>query len=474
MDSMNNNRELMESWISDHTEYLSIVSDREIRCNICSKTVKCEQKWHVTQHINTAKHKQNVSPDRFYEDLCEAFVASNIPLNKLRNPKLKTFLETYTNKHIPDPSTIRRQYLTKCYTNVIQQIKLNISNQYVWISADETVDITGRCVTNVIVGILHPNTPSTPHLIASKITHQVNAETIRDIINESLQNILQFDQNQTHRVLLFVSDAAAYMLKAGKLLKNIYPNMLHITCVAHALHRICEFIRNEFPEVDKVIAFFKQILRKAPSRVSLYKEQYPTLPLPPVPVLTRWGSWIEACIFYSKNFQSLKNFVFLLPNDARSIEQCKELLQNSTLETQLNFININFKHLIDTITYFEQRNIQLCDAITSLNAIISNLCSIEGNFGHRLKEKVCKVFERNPDLVILRQFYEGTILDRNLFEKYNLLLPHFNYAPVTSCDVERSFSIFKEILTSKRTSFTDEHLEQTLIINTNCTLFSEI
>jgi hypothetical protein len=40
------------------------------------------------------------------------------------------------------------------------------------------------------------------------------------------------------------------------------------------------------------------------------------------------------------------------------------------------------------------------------------------------------------------------------------------FAPVTSCDVERFFSKFKDILTSKRSSFTAENLEKYIVIQT--------
>lgn len=36
-------------------------------------------------------------------------------------------------------------------------------------------------------------------------------------------------------ILLFTSDGAAYMLTTGKLPKECFPNMLHITCLTHAL-----------------------------------------------------------------------------------------------------------------------------------------------------------------------------------------------------------------------------------------------
>ena len=33
------------------------------------------------------------------------------------------------------------------------------------------------------------------------------------------------------------------MIKAGEGLSVSYPKMIHVTCVAHALHRVCETIR---------------------------------------------------------------------------------------------------------------------------------------------------------------------------------------------------------------------------------------
>ena len=52
-------------------------------------------------------------------------------------------------------------------------------------------------------------------------------------------------------MLLFVSDAAPYMIKAAKALQLLYPKMIHVTCIAHALHRAAEEVRGSYPEVDK-------------------------------------------------------------------------------------------------------------------------------------------------------------------------------------------------------------------------------
>ncbi|PSN46612.1 hypothetical protein C0J52_16831 [Blattella germanica] len=54
---------------------------------------------------------------RFRETLYDAFLSSDIPLHKLNQPKLRTFLEEEIGKLIPDPTTLRRTYVTRCYDN---------------------------------------------------------------------------------------------------------------------------------------------------------------------------------------------------------------------------------------------------------------------------------------------------------------------------------------------------------------------
>jgi hypothetical protein len=109
-----------------------------------------------------------------------------------------------------------------------------------------------------------------------------------------------------------VTDAASYMKKAAEGLKFFYPNLLHITCLCHAIHRIAECIRDQYTIVDELIAQTKHIFSKAPKRVAEYKKMFPDLPLVPRPIITRWGTWIEAAIFYSTNFDSVKTVYFFL------------------------------------------------------------------------------------------------------------------------------------------------------------------
>lgn len=97
-----------------------------------------KKKSHVEQHLNTALHKENRNKtvlrqslltqnnfneqtrekNEFYYDLCQALVASNIPFVKLENSGFKGFLEKYCKKNVPNESTLRKNYLPKCYEKV--------------------------------------------------------------------------------------------------------------------------------------------------------------------------------------------------------------------------------------------------------------------------------------------------------------------------------------------------------------------
>ena len=93
-----------------------------------------------------------------------------------------------------------------------------------------------------------------------------------------------------------VTDAAAYMLQAGKHLKIFYPHMLRITCLVHGLNRIAEEVRLPFPAVNKLVATVKKVFLKAPLRVEYYRNKLENVPLPPQPVLT-----LRLPLFFRKN-----------------------------------------------------------------------------------------------------------------------------------------------------------------------------
>ena len=120
------------------------------------------------------------------------------------------------------------------------------------------------------MGTLKHEQPGEISLLACEVLERVNNSSIV-VVFENAMNLLWPDKVERENVLLFVSDAAPYMIKAAKTLRLLYPNMIHVTCLAHALRRVAEEVRGSYPEVDKLIANGKKTFIKSPLRVQKFK-----------------------------------------------------------------------------------------------------------------------------------------------------------------------------------------------------------
>jgi len=147
--------------------------------------------------------------------------------------------------------------------------------------------------------------------------------------------------------------------KSGEVFKTLnnnsvfcpfYSNLIHVTCAAHGIHRIAEKIMDIFHEINDLINNGKKIILKAPYRIQLYHEMLPNTPLPPQPIITRWGAWLESAIFYADNFENFKNVIQNLQEDGvKSIQNCKQILTKSNIINDLTNIKINFSIIVESI-----------------------------------------------------------------------------------------------------------------------------
>jgi len=104
------------------------------------------------------------------------------------------------------------------------------------VSIDKTTDVEGRYVANVIIDALEVDNPGKIFLLNSEVLEKANHSTISKLFDRSIF-ILWLESVLHDNVLLFVSDAVPYVVKAGKTLQVLYSKMVHITCLAHGLHR---------------------------------------------------------------------------------------------------------------------------------------------------------------------------------------------------------------------------------------------
>ncbi|XP_025205679.1 uncharacterized protein LOC112601985 [Melanaphis sacchari] len=399
-------------------------------------------------------------------------MCANIPLNKIMNTEFRSFLEKYTLKDIPCESTLRKTYLNECYEETIDKIRKHVVGNKIWVSIDESTDVEGRFIANVIVGTLLVDEPGDIFLLTSEVLDKVNFSTIAKLFDASMFTLWP-DGIRHDDVLLFVSDAAPYMKKAGTAIKALYSKMIHVTCLAHGMHRIAEEIRSHFPKVDKLISRVKQVFLKAPSRTILFKTEAPGIPLPPEPILTRWGTWLQAASYYCQYFKEINKVLQLLDSsDAVSIREAKDIVSDRSVEMNLTFIHVNYGFLPTTITQLEKQKLPLHESIATVKSVENKLEHIIDEAGTAIKEKLKNVLEKNCGFNDLKKISsiltgEATSMEGLPEDLNGNDLAHFKYAPITSSDIERSFSRYKNVLTDNRRSFEIENIKKALVIQCN-------
>jgi hypothetical protein len=101
-------------------------------------------------------------------------------------------------------------------------------------------------------------------------------------------------------VILFITDNAAYMLAAFRVLSPLMPQLKHNACFAHIFNLVGEtwIGYKNFKLLDSVVNLIKTTFtyssarkRRWVSHLSLNGYSNPTLP--PLPVKTRWNSWFN-------------------------------------------------------------------------------------------------------------------------------------------------------------------------------------
>ena len=121
------------------------------------------------------------------------------------------------------------------------------------------------------------------------------------IILLTVDDILRQLEIKRENFSLFLTDAVRYMSSAGKTLKELYPSLMHVTCVAHLLHNCVMRVRTYFKNIDEVIATIKSATIKNKDRKKDFHDA--DLPSPPDPVITRWATLLELPYIIVRTFQ---------------------------------------------------------------------------------------------------------------------------------------------------------------------------
>lgn len=182
-----------------------------------------------------------------------------------------------------------------------------------------------------------------------------------------------------------LSDQAPYMMKAGKLLKELFPNLKHISCIIHGSNRVCEFIKDKF-DVNKLIAAMKAVLVKSNHRRQLFR-LICKLQLPPDVIEIRWNSWLNTAFYYANNIIAIRPFVTALNSKkSKAVTKLKTAIAKHGLDTSLYLVN-KYKFLTEAITRLEAHGLIVPDQIAILKSVKDklrgdDLAKLERVMGH--------------------------------------------------------------------------------------------
>lgn len=286
-------------------------------------------------------------------DFTKALVEADIPIEKA--PKLAVFLQKYCKQggSLPAPSHLRSDYLPELFPQYVEDIKRAVEGKAVYVLLDETTDACGRCVLAIL---LQP--VGRPPLAADIVfIDRVNFNTVSQAVISCLNSYnINFSD-----VWAFVTDSASYMKKAfNTMLHGLFPNSIHVTCLAHLLNLVLQVFPDTFEDLNRVCALVKRVFCKAPQRrqeLRAYMQALGLAPVMPVfAVLTRWGSWIEAVQYLAENLDILCDFVPSLPLSSKAVRDLRVLIEEkeTTLKAHAIFIVEHSTEIKTTITKLQE------------------------------------------------------------------------------------------------------------------------
>ncbi|KAL4121880.1 hypothetical protein QTP88_014301 [Uroleucon formosanum] len=280
----------------------------------------------------------------------------------------------------------------------------------IWVCIDETTDSGHRNVANIIVGILQPESPGNLYLLHTDYLDKVNSSTITQLFDKAM-HILWPTNVKYDNILLFISDAFPYMKKAGSSIQTLYPNIIHLICLAHACHNVCEEVRTYYKNVDQLISEMKKTFLKCPKRIAVLKEKYPELPNPPRPVITRWE----------------------FKEESECVRVAKRLFKMPSIQSNLVYIVPNFGFLPDTITKLETRGVLLSKSVDIVNNVQIKLEECNGEVAKLILDKFNKVISKNKGWENIKKINQC-----NVFSRINsaILKRRFPISPVITNKLE--------------------------------------
>jgi len=159
-------------------------------------------------------------------------------------------------------------------------------------------------------------------------------------------------------------------------------------------------------------------------------------------------------------------------DDSISIKKSQDLIKDPNLKANLIYIKSNFEIIPSTIKMLESKDYLLSEAMIKIKNAKTTLKLSKNKIGGIINAKLTTVLRKNPGYKIMKTI--SKILEGEIDGNYELPedlnasdIACMKYAPINTAEVERSFSMYKNVLTDNRRNLTFEHIKELLIIQCN-------
>lgn len=182
------------------------------------------------------------------------------------------------------------------------------------------------------------------------------------------------------------------------------------------------------------------------------------------------GYLVDSRAYYDEHFENIKTVIDRFDSsESSAIGIVQDLMKDQNIRDDIRYINSNYSVLIHAIRKLETHGLALCDQFKILHVVQNQInAASASSVNTTIKDKLLKVFQNNPGYHILENvcnYLDNTYQDlpSNIVQ-YRSCINNFAYCPVSSVDVERSFSLHKLILSDRRRHFTAANLEKVLVV----------
>ncbi len=134
-------------------------------------------------------------------------------------------------------------------------------------------------------------------------------------------------------------------------MKEKYKNLKHIICLAHNLSNLLVTIKNHYNFIGSFGKYFISTLKNNTKNKILWKETT-ALPLPKLPIDTRWGSWMSFLCFIKNNKDQIDNYIGRLKYF--SYNNLKDLWTSSKFKNELDDI-CRYEFISEKIILLEKK-----------------------------------------------------------------------------------------------------------------------